>query len=125
MNVSHIKLLSIPVTDQDQAKDFYVNKLGFELVRDNPMGPDKRWVEVKPKNADTSITFVTWFETMRPGSSKGLVLETSDLDGDFTALQESGVEIEGGIQEQPWGRFIAFNDPDGNGIVLQSTSTNA
>ena len=125
MNITHIKVLSLPVTDQDIAKDFYVNKLGFKLVRDNPMGPNQRWVEVKPQDADTSITLVTWFDTMKPGSTKGLVLETADLEGDVAALKGNGVVIEGSIREQPWGRFVTFDDPDGNGIVLQSTSPDA
>jgi predicted enzyme related to lactoylglutathione lyase len=59
---------------------------------------------------------------MPPGSVKGTVLETDDLDGDVAALTAGGVTIEGGIQQQPWGRFVTFDDPDGNGIVLQETS---
>ena len=121
MTITHVQLLSLPVTDQDRARDFYVGTLGFDLVRDNPMGPDQRWVQVAPKGAATSITLVTWFETMPPGSLKGLVLETDDLDGDVDALSRRGVAIEGGIQDQPWGRFVTFDDPDGNGIVLQET----
>lgn len=58
-------------------------------------------------------------------SVKGTVLETDDLDGDVAALTAGGVRIEGGIQEQPWGRFVTFDDPDGNGIVLQETSVGA
>jgi catechol 2,3-dioxygenase-like lactoylglutathione lyase family enzyme len=122
MTISHVQLLSLPVTDQDRARDFYVGTLGMDLVRDNPMGPSQRWVEVAPKGGQTSITLVTWFETMPPGSLKGLVLETDDLDGDVAALTGRGVAIEGGIQEQPWGRFVTFDDPDGNGIVLQASS---
>jgi len=125
MKISHIKLFSLPVTNQDIAKDFYVNKLGFKLVRDNPMGPNQRWVEVKPENAETSITLVTWFDTMKPGTTKGIVLETTNLEDDVDALKKNGIEIEGGIQEQPWGKFVTLNDPDGNGIVLQSTSPDA
>ncbi len=60
---------------------------------------------------------------MAPGSTKGIVLETDDLDKDVAALKAKGVAIDGGIQEQPWGRFVTFDDPDGNGIVLQATST--
>jgi catechol 2,3-dioxygenase-like lactoylglutathione lyase family enzyme len=123
--ISHIQLLSLPVSDQDRARDFYVEVLGFDLVRDNPMGPDRRWVEVGPKGAQTTITLVTWFPSMAPGSLKGLVLETNDLDGDVATLTARGVEIPGGVQEQPWGRFVTFDDPDGNGIVLQTTSANA
>ena len=125
MAITHLQLISRPVADQDRSRDFYVDVLGFDLVRDNPMGPDQRWVQVAPKGAKTSITLVTWFPTMPPGSVKGTVLETDDLDGDVAALTASGVRIEGGIQEQPWGRFATFDDPDGNGIVLQETSVGA
>jgi catechol 2,3-dioxygenase-like lactoylglutathione lyase family enzyme len=125
MAITHLQLISLPVADQDRSRDFYVDVLGFDLVRDNPMGPDQRWVEVAPKGAATSITLVTWFPTMPPGSVKGVVLETDDLDGDVSALAAGGVTIEGGIQEQPWGRFVTFDDPDGNGIVLQETTVGA
>lgn len=125
MAITHLQLISLPVADQDRSREFYVDVLGFDLVRDNPMGPDQRWVQVAPKGAQTSITLVTWFPTMPPGSVKGTVLETDDLDGDVAALIAGGVIIEGGIQEQPWGRFVTFDDPDGNGIVLQETSVGA
>ena len=125
MAITHLQLISLPVADQDRSRDFYVDVLGFDLVRDNPMGPDQRWVQVAPKGAWTSITLVTWFPTMPPGSVKGTVLETDDLDGDVAALVAGGVTIEGGIQEQPWGRFVTFDDPDGNGIVLQETAVAA
>ncbi|MFC6020984.1 VOC family protein [Plantactinospora solaniradicis] len=122
MTITKIQLLSIPVTDQDRAKDFYVDTLGFELLGDNRMGPDQRWVQVAPKGAATSITLVTWFDTMPPGSVKGLVLETDDLDGDVADLTRRGVPVDGGIQDAPWGRYVSFDDPDGNGIVLQATA---
>ncbi|MER6829049.1 VOC family protein [Streptosporangium sp. NPDC000563] len=124
MTITHIQLLSLPVADQERAKNFYVGTLGFDLVSDNPMGPDRRWVQVAPKGADTAITLVTWFDTMPPGSLKGLVLETDDLDGDVAELSGRGVAIEGGIQQSPWGRYVTFDDPDGNGIVLQTTAVN-
>jgi len=123
--ISHVTLLSLPVSDQDRARDFYVDVLGFDLVRDNPMGPGQRWVEVGPKGAQTSITLVTWFPTMEPGSVKGLVLETDDLDADVAALTARGLSIPDGVQQQPWGRFVTFDDPDGNGIVLQATAAGA
>ncbi|GAA3042852.1 VOC family protein [Streptosporangium longisporum] len=125
MTITHVQLLSLPVADQDRAKSFYVDTLGFDLVSDNPMGPDRRWVQVAPKGARTSITLVTWFDTMPPGSLKGLVLETDDLEGDVAALSDRGVAIEGDIQRSPWGRYVTFDDPDGNGIVLQATAADA
>ncbi|WP_422735826.1 glyoxalase superfamily protein [Micromonospora sp. WMMD729] len=123
MSVTHVQLLSVPVADQDRACDFYVDVLGFDLVWDNPMGPDGgRWVQVAPPGAATALTLVTWFPTMPPGSLKGLVLETDDLDADVARLRGRGVDFaDGGIQSAPWGRYATFDDPDGNGIVLQAT----
>ena len=99
--------------------------LGFELVSDTMMGPDQRWVQVRPKGGQTSVTLVTWFAAMPPGSVKGTVVETDDLEGDMAALRSRGVDIPEGVQDVPWGRFVTFDDPDGNGIVLQATATGA
>jgi predicted enzyme related to lactoylglutathione lyase len=121
MAITNVQLFSLPVSDQDRARDFYVDVLGLDLLNDEPMGPDMRWVRVAPKGGRTSITLVTWFESMPAGSVKGTVLETDDLDADVAAITARGVRIDGGIQDQPWGRFVTFDDPDGNGIVLQET----
>jgi catechol 2,3-dioxygenase-like lactoylglutathione lyase family enzyme len=121
VTITHVSVLSLPVRDQDRARDFYVDVLGFGLVADVPMGPDMRWVQVAPPGGQTSVTLVTWFPTMPAGSAKGLVLETDDLDGDVAALRARGVDLAE-VQEQPWGRFTTFDDPDGNGIVLQASA---
>ena len=122
MAVSKVQLFSLPVSDQSRSRDFYVDKLGFELVADTDMGPTQRWVRVRPRGSETSITLVTWFESMAPGSSKGTVLESNDVDADIALFKERGVDIAGEVQEAPWGRFVTFEDPDGNGIVLQETA---
>ena len=122
MPVSKVQLFSLPVSDQSRSRDFYVDKLGFELVADTDMGPTRRWVQVRPRGSETSITLVTWFGSMAPGTSKGTVLESSDLDADIAVFKERGVDIGGDIQEAPWGRFVTFDDPDGNGIVLQEAA---
>ncbi len=124
MTVTQIQLLSVPVADQDRAKHFYVDVLGWRLLADNPMG-ETRWVQVAPPGAATSVTLVTWFPSMPPGSLKGLVLESDDLDADVARLTARGVVFEGDVQEMPWGRFTTFHDPDGNGIVLQATAPRA
>ena len=122
MSITHIQLFSVPVTNHDRARTFYVDRLGFDLISDRPMGPGGRWVQVEPKGAQTSITLVSGFETMPPGSVKRIVLETDDLAADVAALRDRGVEIEDEVEEAPWGRWVTFDDPDGNGIILQATA---
>jgi catechol 2,3-dioxygenase-like lactoylglutathione lyase family enzyme len=116
MTISHVQILSVPVSDQDRARDFYVDTLGFELVADNELG-GQRWVQVAPKGGQTGLTLVTWFPTMPAGSLKGLVVQTPDVDAETERLRRAGVPVEG-PQDAPWGRFSTFDDPDGNGIVL-------
>jgi predicted enzyme related to lactoylglutathione lyase len=122
MTISHVQLFSVPVRDLDRAKQFYLDALGFDLVADMPLGADGRWVQVRPRSGDTSITLVTWFDTMAAGSMKGVVLETDDLEADIESLASRGVEFSGPIAEMPWGRYVTFDDLDGNGFVLQTTT---
>jgi len=125
MAITTVQLFSLPVSDQDRSRDFYVDVLGFELVADVQMGPGMRWVQVAPPGATTSVTLVTWFPSMPAGSTKGTVLETDDLEGDVADLLGRGVVIDGEVQDMPWGRFVTFDDPDGNGIILQTTAGRA
>ncbi|GLW35931.1 glyoxalase superfamily protein [Actinoplanes regularis] len=119
MTITHIDVLSLPVSDQERARDFYVDTLGFELVRQNEMGPRQQWIQVAPKGAQTSITLVTWFDTMPAGSLQGLVLHTDDLDAEVATLIGKGVAVPDGVQDAPWGRYAVFTDPDGNRLVLR------
>jgi catechol 2,3-dioxygenase-like lactoylglutathione lyase family enzyme len=65
MRINRTDRVSIPVSDQQAAKAFYRNLLGFDVIRDNSMGLDRRWVELAPKGAETSVALVTWFKNMR------------------------------------------------------------
>jgi catechol 2,3-dioxygenase-like lactoylglutathione lyase family enzyme len=122
MTITRVQLVSLPVADQDRARRFYTDVLGFDVVHDLAMGPGGRWVQLRPPGAETSITLVTWFDSMPAGTLGGLVLETDDLDGDVEELGRRGVTFPGGIRKEPWGRYATFADPDGNGITLQATA---
>jgi catechol 2,3-dioxygenase-like lactoylglutathione lyase family enzyme len=124
MAITNVQVVSVPVSDQDRALEFYVEVLGFTLLADSRFSPDMRWVAVAPPGGSTALTLVTWFPTMLPGSLQGTVLETDDLDGDIAALAEKGVTLSE-LQEAPWGRFVTLADPDGNGLVLQASAPNA
>ena len=117
MKLKRIDVVSIPVTDTTVAKLFYTEKLGFEIIRDTAMGGDQRWIQLGLPGAETSISLVTWFEQMPPGSKQGTLLVTDDIDGMHGLLTGHGIRISA-IEDAPWGRFATFHDPDNNGWVL-------
>ncbi|SDJ74572.1 VOC family protein [Nonomuraea jiangxiensis] len=117
MEITHVHKLTVPVTDQDVAKAFYVGKLGFELRGDLPvpMGENSRWIEVAPKGAQTTLVLCDWL----PDAPKlrGAMLATKDTDLAVAALRDAGVAIDD-PQRTPWGNQATFADPDGNTFIL-------
>jgi catechol 2,3-dioxygenase-like lactoylglutathione lyase family enzyme len=124
MALTNLEVVSVPVSDQDRAKSFYAGKLGFSVEMDSSFGDGgMRWVMLLPPGSGTAITLVTWFETMPAGSLKGSVLGCDDLEKTLAELTARGVTFaEDDIQEAPWGRWKTFDDPDGNGWVLQQNN---
>jgi catechol 2,3-dioxygenase-like lactoylglutathione lyase family enzyme len=113
-----IEVISIPVTDQIKAKEFY-QKLGFEILVDAPFSPDQQWVQMGFPGSAVSITLVNWFPEMPAGSIRGFVIKTDDLDADIKDLTAKGIEL-GAIDDTPWGKFLAVKDPDGNVMSLHA-----
>lgn len=119
MAMMHLSIVSIPVTDQERAKSFYRDVLGFQVVREQEMGTQAKWVHLRPPSGLAGITLVTWFERMPPGSAQGMVLETIDIERAHEKLKANGLAITD-VQTAAWGQFATFFDPDGNGWVLSS-----
>src|SRR5271170_5906189 len=120
MAIQRLAIVSVPVSDQDRAKKFYTEVLGFVAGRDSPFRENARWIALKPTIDSTlTITLVTWFPSMPPGSLRGLVLLADDLDTTYEMLRTRGLSSESVIKTAPWGRYATFSDPDGNGWVLQ------
>jgi catechol 2,3-dioxygenase-like lactoylglutathione lyase family enzyme len=124
MALTNLEVVSVPVSDQDRAKSFYTEVLGFSVEMDSSFGGGgMRWVALRPPGSGTAITLVTWFDTMPAGSLKGSVLGCDDLEQTLAELTARGVEFaEDEIQEAPWGRWKTFGDPDGNSWVLQQNN---
>ena len=118
MSIQRLAIVSIPVSDQKRAKEFYTSVLGFELVRDEVFKESTRWIEVTPSKGQPSFTLVNWFPSMPAGSLRGVVLLADDLDGTCANLRSRGLSLPE-VQSAPWGRYTTFSDPDGNGWVLQ------
>jgi catechol 2,3-dioxygenase-like lactoylglutathione lyase family enzyme len=118
MAITGFEILSVPVADAQRAKTFYRDILDFDLVREDPMGPGQTWIQLAPPGCATTIALVTWFETMKPGGLQGVMLNTDDLDGDSALLMARGLELSP-LGQEPWGRYVTFRDPDGNGWILR------
>ncbi|ELR63694.1 Glyoxalase family protein [Photobacterium marinum] len=122
MGISRVDTVSIPVSDQNQALLFYRDALGFQLIRDHQADNHKRWIQLAPKGAETTISLVTPFGGMKAGSVQGLVVQTDDIHLTHSELSERGVPLSE-IVTIIGGRFATFADPDGNGWVLIEANT--
>ena len=122
MPVEYLQMVSVPVSSQDRAREFYVQGLGWDLLSDERYelaGRQFRWLEVRLRGGQTAITLVMEDGTMRAGSMKGMILRASDLESTVAELAGRGVAITQEIQETHRARFVSFQDPDGNSWMIQ------
>jgi catechol 2,3-dioxygenase-like lactoylglutathione lyase family enzyme len=113
-----LELIAVPVSDVDRAKDFYVNKAGFNADHDVSPSEEIRFVQITPPGSPCSIAFGKGISPSEPGSMQGLQVVVDDADAAHAELSGRGVEVSD-VQEFPWGRFVFFKDPDGNGWAVQ------
>lgn len=113
-----IELVPIPVTDVDRAKAFYVEQVGFNADHDYQVNADLRFVQLTPPGSACSIVIGTGITDMAPGSQRGLQVVIADADAARAQLVNKGVDASE-VDDQPWGRFVYFADPDGNTWALQ------
>jgi catechol 2,3-dioxygenase-like lactoylglutathione lyase family enzyme len=114
-----LELIAVPVSDVDRAKAFYVDKVGFNADHDHVVSDEIRFVQLTPPGSACSIAIgkgVT--QRSEPGSVEGLQMVVEDAEAARAELAGRGVEVSE-VQEFPWGRFVFFQDPDGNGWALQ------
>jgi predicted enzyme related to lactoylglutathione lyase len=113
-----LELVAVPVSDVDRAKAFYVEQAGFNADHDHTVSDEIRFVQLTPPGSACSIALGKGIAETEPGSVQGLQLVVADVDAARSELVERGVEV-GEVQDFPWGRFIFFSDPDGNGWAVQ------
>jgi catechol 2,3-dioxygenase-like lactoylglutathione lyase family enzyme len=107
------------VSDVDRAKTFYVEKLGFNADHDHQVSDGLRFVQLTPPGSACSIALTSGAHQMNPGSIEGLQMVVDDAEASRTELAGRGVEVSD-VQTFPWGSFVFFQDPDGNGWALQA-----
>jgi catechol 2,3-dioxygenase-like lactoylglutathione lyase family enzyme len=113
-----LELISVPVSDVDRAKEFYVEKAGFNLDHDHTVSDEIRFVQLTPPGSPASIAIGKGVTEAQPGSVEGLQLVVKEIEAAHADLSSRGVEVSD-VQDFPWGRFVFFQDPDGNKWAVQ------
>jgi predicted enzyme related to lactoylglutathione lyase len=139
-----LELVFVPVSDVDRAKVFYRDQVGFNEDFDSQFGNHVRMVQLTPPGSGCSIALLTGMAAgrpgsrdMEPGSVNGLQIVVPDINAARAKLIEKGVEVsevmevvheESGsvyraVTGEPsgWNAYAFFNDPDGNGWILQQS----
>ena len=118
MKIANVTLV---VPDYDAGIEFYVTKLGFDLLEDTTLSPEKRWVRVAPKGAETALLLAKADgpEQMaaignQTGGRVGFFLQTEDFSRDHQAFLEAGVSFTEEPRHESYGSVAVFSDPWGN-----------
>ncbi|MGA8016266.1 MAG: glyoxalase superfamily protein [Candidatus Dormiibacterota bacterium] len=113
-----LELVVLPVSNVDRAKAFYVDRVGFHADHDQRVNENVRFVQLTPPGSACSIALGEGLTTASPGSVKGLQMVVADAQVARQELRDRGVEVSE-VDIQPWGSFVYFSDPDGNGWTVQ------
>lgn len=121
--INKIGKITLYVQDQEQAKDFWINKVGFVLKFEQPMGPNMFWIEVGPSE-DEFTTLVLYskaaMEQHKPSkvAHPSILFSTTDIESAYEKMKGNGVKVEE-MQRMPFGTMFTFYDQDGNEYILR------
>jgi len=113
-----LELVMVPVSDIDRAKSFYVDQVGFNADYDQTVNPELRFVQLTPPGSACSIAIGKGLSKAAPGSIDALQMVVADIEVAHKELAERGVPVSD-VQDEAWGRFVFFADPDGNRWAVQ------
>jgi predicted enzyme related to lactoylglutathione lyase len=119
-----LELVNVPVSDVDRAKTFYTERVGFSCDVDARVSDDLRFVQLTPPGSACSIAIGQGITGATPGSVEGLQIVVADVEAARQELLGRGVDVSD-VKEFPWGSFVWFSDPDGNGWALQQIPAGA
>lgn len=121
--INKIGKITVYVEDQEQAKDFWLNKMGFVLKFEQPMGPNASWIEVGPSD-DEFTTLVLYskaaMEQQNPSAvaHPSILFSTNDIEAAYEQMKQNGIEVED-LLKMPFGTMFTFKDQDGNNYLLR------
>jgi predicted enzyme related to lactoylglutathione lyase len=114
-----LELVAVPVSDVDRAKAFYTDQVGFNADHDHRVSDEVRFAQLTPPGSACSIALGKGIVDAAPGSVQGMQMVVSDINAARAELVDRGVDVSE-VQEFPWGSFVFFSDPDGNGWAVQA-----
>jgi len=113
--------LTLVVADYDEAIDYFCSTLRFDLIEDQPLGNNKRWVLVRPRGGGSSLLLARAATTKQQafvgnqtGGRVGFFLHTDDFERDFEAMRARGVKFVETPRDESYGKVIVFEDLYGN-----------
>jgi lactoylglutathione lyase len=118
--ITNIGTVAIYVDDQQKSKEFWTEKVGFEVTAENQMGANAFWLEVAPRNAKSRL--VIYPKSMMQGSENmkaSIVFDCDNVLETYESMKAKGVEFKGEPQQMQWGSFVQFKDEDGNEFLLK------
>jgi catechol 2,3-dioxygenase-like lactoylglutathione lyase family enzyme len=123
-HITQVGTVMVPVSDQDRAVEFYVDKLGFEKRTDIAYGEGERWVEVAPPGSATTIALVPPREGESAGIETRVGFTTENADADHASLRAKGVEVDAEVMRMggPVPPMFFFRDQDGNRFMAVERS---
>jgi catechol 2,3-dioxygenase-like lactoylglutathione lyase family enzyme len=118
IQVDEVRVVGVPVTDQDRAIGFYVDTLGFDKRLDVPIGQGERWIVVAPPHGTATIALVASGKGMPAGVETGIRLISHSVDADHAALRANGIDADEILRWDGVPPMFAFRDQDGNGLEI-------
>lgn len=121
--INKVGKITVYVKDQDQAKDFWLNRLGFVLKMEQPIGPGASWIEVSPSE-DEFTTLILYskalMEKQKPEAvaHPSILFSTKDIESTYEKMKENDVQVEE-MKRMPFGTMFSFKDQDGNDYLIR------
>jgi predicted enzyme related to lactoylglutathione lyase len=113
-----LELIPVPVSDVERAKAFYEERAGFTVDNDVTVREGLRFIQLTPPGSACSVAIGEGITGMQPGATEGLQLVVEDIEAARDELSGRGIQVSD-VHDFPWGRFVFFSDPDGNGWSVQ------
>jgi catechol 2,3-dioxygenase-like lactoylglutathione lyase family enzyme len=114
--------VTVPVSDQERAVRFYVDRLGFEVRRDVPMGDGGRWVQVAAPGGRVPLALAVAGDGVPVGVDTGITFATTDAETDHASLVSRGVDTDELLRWPGVPAMFIFRDQDGNQLKIMETA---